>query len=129
MEVKQLVGSLIDTIIKVILIVIAIKYLYGFVLQAYDYGYRVFAEEPVSVAGGHEITIEIKEDQDAYDIGQLLEEKGLIRDAKLFWIQERLSEYHDCEVPGIYDLSTAMTAEEMLAVISQDDVNDEEEEE
>ena len=48
----------------------------------------------------------------------MLEEKGLIEDARLFVVQELLSAYHGEILPGIYDLSTSMTAEEMLAVMS-----------
>ena len=47
-----------------------------------------------------------------------MEEKGLIEDARLFVVQELLSAYHGEILPGIYDLSTSMTAEEMLAVMS-----------
>lgn len=50
----------------------------------------------------------------------MLEERGLIRDANLFVIQELLSENHGKIQSGIYDLSTAMTAEEMLNVMSAD---------
>ena len=47
-----------------------------------------------------------------------LEEKGLIRDAKMFYIQEMLSDYKDMITPGTYELNTAMSVEEMLVVIS-----------
>ena len=49
----------------------------------------------------------------------MLEEKGLIRDGRLFMIQELLSEHHGKIQPGIYDLNTAMTSQEMLAVMSE----------
>ena len=55
----------------------------------------------------------------------MLEEKGLIKDADLFIVQERLSSYHDKIQPGIYDLSTGMTASEMLQIMSMG--NEEEE--
>ena len=62
----------------------------------------------------------MEEPVSAKDVGQMLEERGLIRYANLFVIQELLSENHDKIQPGIYDLSTAMTAEEMLEVMSAD---------
>ncbi len=43
---------------------------------------------------------------------------GLITDKNLFKLQERFSEYHGMERPGTYELSTAMTPEEMLVVMS-----------
>ena len=44
----------------------------------------------------------------------------VIRDANLFVIQELLSEDHGKIQPGIYDLSTSMTAQEMVAVMAED---------
>jgi len=106
--------------------------IYKGALMAYDYGYRVFTESPVSVGEGRTISVEIKDGQSALDIGKMLKQKGLIRDERIFFIQETLSEYRGKEVPGIYDLSTAMTAQEMLAIICpetdgevQDDSKDE----
>ena len=52
------------------------------------------------------------------EIGQLLQEKGLIRDAKHFYLQEFFSSYHKKLQPGIYELNTAMTPEEMMAVMA-----------
>ena len=54
----------------------------------------------------------------AKEVGQLLESKGLIRDAKLFALQERISDYHGKIQPGIYTLSSSMTADEMLAIMT-----------
>ena len=54
----------------------------------------------------------------ASDIGNLFESKGLIRDARLFTLQYYLSEYRKDVKPGIFDLSTAMTAEEMMAAMA-----------
>ena len=53
----------------------------------------------------------------------MLEEKGLIRDHKLFVIQERLSGYHKKEAAGIYDLNTSMTTDQMLAIMAGEDAS------
>ncbi|MDE6976784.1 MAG: endolytic transglycosylase MltG, partial [Lachnospiraceae bacterium] len=63
-------------------------------------------------------TIGIAEDADIMDIAKMLKERGLIADEKLFVVQEFLSAYHNEILPGIYDLSTNMTAEQMLEVMS-----------
>ena len=52
------------------------------------------------------------------DIARMLQERGLIEDEKLFVVQEFLSAYHNEILPGIYDLNTNMTAEQMLEVMS-----------
>ena len=118
MNVKYLVGAVIEATIKVIVIAVVVMFVFRTATTAYDFGYRVFADKPVSVSGGRTITVGIAESASVKDIAQMLEEKGLIEDARLFVVQELLSAYHGEILPGIYDLSTSMTAEEMLAVMS-----------
>ena len=115
---KYLVGAVIEAVIKVIVIAVVVMFVFRTATTAYDFGYKVFADKPVSVSGGRTITVGIAESASVKDIAQMLEEKGLIEDARLFVVQELLSAHHGEIRPGIYDLSTSMTAEEMLAVMS-----------
>ena len=115
---KYLVGAVVEAIIKAIVLVLVIMFVFRTATSAYEFGYRVFADEPVSQSGGRTITVGVAEDADINGVAQMLEEKGLIEDARLFCVQELLSGYHDKILPGIYDLNTSMTAEEMLAVMS-----------
>ena len=115
---KYLVGAVIEAVIKVIVIAVVVMFVFRTATTAYDFGYKVFADKPVSVSGGRTITVGIAESASVKDIAQMLEEKCLIEDARLFVVQELLSAYHGEILPGIYDLSTSMTAEEMLAVMS-----------
>ncbi len=115
---KYLIGAVIEAIIKVIVIAVVVMFVFRTATTAYDFGYKVFADKPVSVSGGRTITVGIAESASVKDIAQMLEEKGLIDDARLFFVQELLSAYHGKILPGIYDLSTSMTAEEMLIVMS-----------
>lgn len=127
MNVKNLIGTVLDTVIKIVLIAVVVVYTYRYAMQAYDFGYRVFAEEPVSTAGGAKaISISVSEDATVEEIGTVLEEKGMIRDARLFCVQELLSSYHDKIKPGIYELRSDMTAREMLAVMSAESTEAEE---
>lgn len=129
MKVGEIILSILDTVVKIAIFAFLATLIYRGTLMAYDYGYRVFTESPVSVGEGRIISIEVKKDMTASELGEMLQRKGLIRDSRIFILQELLSEYHGKEVPGIYDLSTAMTAEEMLAVISPEPGETEEEEE
>ena len=120
MDIKQLIASAVETIIKIAAVVFLVSFVYDAAVKAYDYGYRVFAEEPVSVGEGRTISISVGAGDSVRDIGKNLEEKGLIRDANLFFVQELLSEYHGKILPGIYDLSTSMTNDEMLEIMSSE---------
>lgn len=119
MNTRQLIGSVIDTVLKIVIIAVMVMFTYKYATGAYSFGYRVFAEEPVSSPETAKvISIAITEEASLMDIATVLEEKGLINDAKLFYVQELLSKYHDEIRPGIYELSSAMTAEEMMAVMA-----------
>ena len=72
----------------------------------------------MDVGEGRTISVSIGNADSAKEVGEMLQERGLIRDATLFRIQELLSENHGKIRPGIYDLTTAMTAQEMLEVIA-----------
>lgn len=120
MSIKSLIFTVIETIVKVVIIAVAVMVIIKGVGTAFDFGYRVFADEPMSVGEGRTITVGIPDNASVKDVATMLENKGLIRDADLFVIQERLSQYHDQIQSGIFDLSTSMTASDILAVISSE---------
>lgn len=126
MDIKQLIGSVIETIIKVVVVVFLIMFVYDKALQAYDYGYRIFAETPLTVGEGRTISIAVEQDESVKDIGEKLQQRGLIRDANLFFFQELVSEHHGQIQPGIYDLNTSMTTEEMITVMAAEPIEIEE---
>lgn len=118
MKIGAIVGGTAELIIKIVAFAFIVMFVFRAATTAYDYGYRVFAEEPVTVGEGRTISIYVEETDSAKEIGEMLQEKGLIRDAKLFLIQELLSENHGKIQPGIYDLNTSMTSQEMLSVMA-----------
>ena len=77
--------------------------------QAYSFGYRVFAQETVSESPGRNVAVTISEGMSGKEIGELLEGRGLIRDAAVFRVQFALSDYKNAIVPGSYILNTAQT--------------------
>lgn len=128
MKVKYIIGAIVETVIKVVALIFIVTYVTRGATAAYDYGFRVFAEEPMEAGEGRIISVSVANGDTAKEVGQMLQDKGLIRDAGLFRIQELLSENHGNIQPGIYDLSTSMTAQEMLAVIAVKPETEEEEE-
>lgn len=132
MKVGHLIAAVVETIIKVVVLAAVVMLIIRGATKAYEFGYKVFADEPVSVSGGRTITVGISENMSVKDIALMLEEKGLIEDADLFVVQEMLSAYHGELRPGIYDLSTDMTAVQMMEIMStveQETEEDEAEEE
>ena len=118
MNSREIVGSVFGIAIKIIVAVVVVMFVYKYAFVAYDYGYRIFGEKPITSGEGRDITVVISDGDGAKEIGEVLESKGLIRDAKLFIIQEKLSNYSG-EIPaGEYVLNTSMTAEEMIEVMA-----------
>lgn len=124
MKVDKLVIKTVITVLKVVLAVVVVMFVYKGATLAYDYGYRVFAEEPMDVAPGIDMDIVIEEGMGPKEIGVLLESKGLIRDGTQFYLQNILSKYKGDLKSGKYVLNSSMTTEEMMAVISGEDAKD-----
>ena len=126
MRLKDIVGATAQFIIKVALFAFLIMYIVKAATAAYDYGYRVFTEPAMAFGDGRIISVSVAQDASALDVGKMLQEKGLIRDGRLFMIQEFLSEQHGKIQPGIYDLNTNMTAQQILEVIAPEEMDEEE---
>lgn len=114
---RQIVGAVFGTVFRVVVAAVVLMFIYRYSLMAYDYGYRVFGEEPIDEEPGRDVTIEVAESDDAQDIGLMLEQKGLIRDSWLFVIHEKLSGSETGIASGSYELNTAMTVDEMLDIM------------
>ncbi len=102
------------SILVLLLVVVGLIELGAF---CYDFGYRVFTETAVEEAPGTDIVVQVTEGMSEGDIGDMLEEEGLIRDSKLFFAQLKLSAYSGKLLPGTYTLNTSMTGKEMIAVM------------
>jgi UPF0755 protein len=127
MKIKRIVGAVCGSIIKTAILIGVVIAIYRGAILAYDYGYRVFMEPAVSIGEGRSITIAITEDMTALEIGDMFALKGLVRDGRLFAVQYLLSEYRKDVKPGVFELSTSMTAEEMMEFMAKESGTDEEE--
>ena len=88
---------------------------------AYQFGYNVFDQQAISPGAGLEVTVVIQEGSSVYDIGRILESKGLIEDAKVFYVQEKLSNYRGKLNAGTYLLSTAYTPTRIMGILAGDE--------
>lgn len=102
--------------ITVLLCVLVVCGLYQIGLKCYDFGYRVYTEPAVSRGDGVDVLVQITDDMGTGEIAELLEEKGLVRDAKLFYLQAKLAGFK--QEPGVYTVNTAMTARDLMAAFS-----------
>ena len=89
--------------------------------KAYMFGYAVFMDEAVDTEeNAREVTVTISEGDSALDIGEMLERRGLVNNAYVFFVQSYCYEAGRNLKPGSYDLNTGMNAKEMMeAIVSQ----------
>ncbi len=115
---KKLLLSVAMTLLKITVGVLVLLLIYKLSFVAYDFGYRIFAEEPVDSIGVKSASVTVVEGKSPKEVGEILEEKGLIRSSTLFVFQELFSEYHDEIQPGVYELNTGMTPFEMMQIMA-----------
>lgn len=120
MKSTNVVAAVVGAILRVVVAIIVVFVIYRGAEICYDYGYRIFTEPAVSVGEGETVTVTVTASMSPWDIGELFEKKGLVKDSTLFAFQYYLSEYVKDVKPGTFDLSTAMTAEEMMEYMAQD---------
>jgi UPF0755 protein len=128
MNTKQLLGAVSATIIKIVLAAAVIVVVFRLAVYSYNFGFQVFADIPVSSGEGRTVNVVVDEGLSDMELAKLLEQKGIIRDVNVFYVQVKLSEYKDDIKPGTYELSTAMNSEEILTVLSGAEEDQEEQE-
>lgn len=128
-SIRSVVSSFVSTIVRIAILAVCVLLISKVGKYAYDFGYRIFTEEPMSSAPGRDVAVTIVQGDSLKEVCEMLEEKGLVRDAKLTWIQKKVSVYDNDVQPGFYTLNTSMTADEMFALIAGKKSEDGEEEE
>ena len=118
MEAKKVVGAFVGMVVRVIIALVVLYYLYHTAITAYSFGYRIFADLPCAIAPGRDIQVTVTDTMDNKEIAREFEKVGLVEDWKLFWVQIQLSEYKDDIQPGTYTLNNSMNSEELLTGIA-----------
>ncbi len=122
-----ILGTFLDTFVKVAVIALVVMYTIRFAGEAYDFGYRLFSEEPPAKEPGIDIEVTIPLGSDSRQIGKILEQRGLIKDANLFFVQELISDYRGKLSAGTYTLNNSWTADQIMAAMAGDETEEAEE--
>lgn len=131
MSLKQVLVAILNMIFRLSVSCVAVLLIYRAAMYSYHFGYMVFADAAMEVSPGRDVSVTVETDDQIMDIGETLERRGLISDAKIFFVQAYLLEYKDKLLPGVYTLNTSMKPEEMLEIMAataeeNDDVEEEE---
>ena len=120
MNTKQMITAVGGMLLKVLVAILVIVGVYKGATIGYEYGYRIFQEPAMTESPGVDIQVDITMGKTALEIGEVLEQHGLVRDKYIFYVQNLLSNYKDELQPGSYVLNTSMTAQEMMEIMSAD---------
>lgn len=118
MDLNKFLFGFISVAFKVMIVLFVIVATVKLGGTGYDFGYRVFTEPAVAKEPGKDVLVQVKDDTSALELGTMLEEKGLVRDGRLFFLQLKLSAYAKKIQPGVYTLNTSMTAKDMMVIMS-----------
>lgn len=127
MKTKKATLTIVSVVAYILITLLVIMLIYRGAMYCYDFGYRIFTDVPMAVEPGTDVTVIINEGYSTKDIGEILQQNGLISDATLFVFQEKLSEYAGEIKPGVYVLNTSMTTEKMITIMSGNLTEEEEE--
>ena len=118
MDFNKFLFGFIKIAFSVMMILLVIYVGVGLCRMGYDFGYRVFTEPAMEMAPGHDVFVQVRDDMSSKEIGQMLEDKGLVRDSRLFFLQYRLSAYYGKIKSEVYTLNTSMTPKEMIVYMA-----------
>ncbi|MFQ8690620.1 MAG: endolytic transglycosylase MltG [Blautia sp.] len=122
----KIASGMAGSVLRILLYVCVVLLIIWAGKTAYQLGYQIFNQQAMDPGDGREVTVVIKEGASAYQVGRTLEKKGLIEDAKVFFVQEKLSNYRGKIKAGTYILSTAYTPDRIMAVLSGESDEDSE---
>lgn len=116
----HLVGMILNILMMVLIVFVVIQ----LATVAYDIGYRVFTEPAMESEPGRDVMVEVESGMSVWALGTELEEKGLVDNHILFTVQLQLSSYAKKIKPGLYTLNTSMTAQEMMQVMTKEEIEE-----
>ena len=72
MDSKKVVGAFVGMVLRVIIAIFVLYYLYQTAINAYNFGYRIFADLPCAIAPGRDIQVTVTESMDEKDLMKVM---------------------------------------------------------
>ena len=118
METNHIVSAIFGTVLKIVFAMVIVAFVFRGAMAGYEFGYRVFKQQPMALGEGRTVTVKVSEDMTPKQMGELFKKNGLVNDTTLFLAQYYMSEFRENVRPGTYELSTSMTVEEMMEIMA-----------
>ena len=97
-----------------------------FGMAAFSFGQKIFAPITVEEAPGTDKEVVIESGTSIKQLGELLEEFGIVKDSRVFYVQSIIFQVKKVK-PGTYTFNTSKTGEEILNIINNGPIEDQEE--
>ena len=118
---KRSLGFTVGLLINVVIVYLVIK-VFAF---AFDFTYTIFGDVAMEPSSREVMIVEIPADSSVLDIGEALEDGGVIDNKYAFFVKVKIKDYGALIRPGKYGLSPSMTYDEILNIICNIDVEEE----
>lgn len=115
---KKLVVRSTMFLLRLLLFAAIVVFLFQTGRYAYGFGYQLYSNQGAEAPPGTDLAVVIYEEQSVEEIAQMLEKFGLIKDKRVFLIQERLSKYHGEIIPGNYVLNTSFSGNKIIDILT-----------
>lgn len=110
-------------IVNLLIIFLMIK-LFTF---SYGFAYKVFVNQPYNKDSAAMVVVHINKGTSTFHIGETLEENNVIESKYAFVIRAKFSKYNGQLKEGAYEVSAAMSMDEILSILSQQTEEEKEE--
>ena len=118
MTTQKALMSVASICLKVIVFIVIVLGLVSLGQTTYRYTHAVFSDAALEEAPGKTIRVKIPEDISGKKLAKVLEENGLVEDAKVFFVQMKMSDFGETVKAGTYELNTSMSPSEMFKILS-----------
>lgn len=114
--VLKLTGSMLQIFLNIIFYSVLIIAVARFSVEAYTIGYQIFGSVAVDEEPGHEVELEITEDESLLNLAKRLEVSKLIENKYSFYLKAKLN--NRVIIPGKYTLYSSMNYDEILEAVT-----------
>jgi len=104
------------TVLRITVYIVLLIILFYAGKTAYTYGQELFSDKGMAEAPGTDVTIDIAAGTSMKSLGGILEEYGIVKDSRIFYVQSFIYEVSEI-APGTYTFNTSQSAETILNIV------------
>ena len=116
MNLKNTSKGMVNITVKTVIYLAVAALIYQLSVTGFTLGQKVFSESGYKEAPGKNISVTISKSMSKLDVARLLEDKGIVENKWIFYLQSFL--YESDYKSGKYKLNTSSSPEELIVTLS-----------